>query len=195
MAKTLYVGYGSGALAAVDPANGEVQGHVKLAGHPESFQLERKEPRIFVNVPDAEQIAVVDRNAMKVTATWPVSGAKANYPMALDEAGHRMFVGCRRPAKVLVYDTSSGKETGSFDIVGDTDDMFFDPQRKRLYVAGGEVSSTCWTRANRRRSRAWRASRPPPARAPRFSLRSKGGCTLPCRIGERKEPKSGSTRS
>jgi DNA-binding beta-propeller fold protein YncE len=137
-AKTLYVGYGSGALAAVDPAGGQVKGQVKLAGHPESFQLERAGPRIFVNVPTAEQIAVVDRNAMKVIATWPVSAAKANYPMALDEANHRVFVGCRRPAKVLVYDMTSGKETGSLDIAGDTDDMFFDGQRKRLYVAGGE---------------------------------------------------------
>ena len=137
-AKMLYVGYGGGALAAVDPASGQVKGQVKLAGHPESFQLERTGPRIFVNVPDAQQIAVVDRKAMKVTATWPVSAAKKNYPMALDEASHRLFIGCRRPAKVLVYDLANGTQTGSFDIVGDTDDLFFDAQRKRLYVAGGE---------------------------------------------------------
>jgi DNA-binding beta-propeller fold protein YncE len=136
--KRLYVGYGSGALAAISPADGKVLGNVKLAGHPESFQLERGGPRIFVNVPTAEHIAVVDRNAMKVVATWPVSGAKSNFPMALDEANHRVFVGCRKPAKVLVYDTTSGKEIGAFDIVGDTDDMFYDSQRKRLYVAGGE---------------------------------------------------------
>ena len=137
-AKRLYVGYGSGALAAIDPADGKVMGQAKLAGHPESFQLERTGPRIFVNVPTAEHIAVVDRNAMKVTATWPVSGAKSNFPMALDESNHRLFVGCRKPAKVLVYDTTTGKEIGAFDIVGDTDDMFYDSQRKRLYVAGGE---------------------------------------------------------
>jgi hypothetical protein len=65
-------------------------------------------------------------------------GAKSNFPMALDEASHRLFVGCRRPAKVLVYDTTSGKESGSFDIVGDTDDLFYDAARKRLYVSGGE---------------------------------------------------------
>jgi hypothetical protein len=58
--------------------------------------------------------------------------------MALDESNHRVFVGCRRPAKVLVYDTSAGKEAGSFDIVGDTDDLFYDSSRKRLYVSGGE---------------------------------------------------------
>jgi len=42
-----------------------------------------------------------------------VTGAKANFPMALDEAKHRLFIGCRRPAKVLVYDTTSGKEAES----------------------------------------------------------------------------------
>jgi len=89
-------------------------------------------------LPSADQIAVVDRNALKVIATWPVTSAKANFPMALDEANHRMFVGCRRPAKVLVYDTTTGKEVASFDIVGDTDDLFYDVARKRLYVSGGE---------------------------------------------------------
>jgi len=137
-AKKLYVGYGGGALAAVNAVEGRVLAQVKLAGHPESFQLERAGPRIFVNVPSADHIAVVDRTAMKVIATWPVTGARSNYPMALDEAAHRLFIGCRRPAKVLVYDTTSGKETGAFDIVGDTDDMFYDASRNRLYVSGGE---------------------------------------------------------
>jgi hypothetical protein len=75
---------------------------------------------------------------MKVIATWSVVGAKSNFPLALDEANHRLFVGCRRPAKVLVYDTSTGKAVGSFEIVGDTDDLFYDAARKRLYVSGGE---------------------------------------------------------
>jgi len=136
--KRLYVGYGSGALAVIDATNGRRLGEVKLAGHPESFQLETSGPRIFVNVPDASQIAVVDRNALKVLATWPVAGAASNFPMALDEAGHRLFIGCRRPAKVLVYDSSSGKQAGSFDIVGDTDDIFYDATRKRLFVTGGD---------------------------------------------------------
>src|SRR2546426_4243081 len=137
-AKRLFVGFGGGALAAVNPTDGGVVGEAKLAGHPESFQLERSGSRIFVNVPTAEQIAVVDRGTLKVVATWPVVSAKSNFPMALDEANHRVFVGCRRPAKALVYDTASGKELTSFDIVGDTDDLFYDAARKRLYVSGGE---------------------------------------------------------
>jgi len=137
-ARRLFVGFGGGALAAINPADGKVLGEAKLSGHPESFQLERSGSRVFVNVPDADQIAVVDRAAMKVVAMWPVVSAKSNFPMALDEANHRVFIGCRRPAKVLVYDTMTGKESGSFDIVGDTDDLFYDAARKRLYVSGGE---------------------------------------------------------
>ncbi len=138
VAKRLYVGYGGGAIAAVDPTGAAAVGTVKLAGHPESFQLEREGPRLFVNVPSAGQIAVIDRSAMRVTATWPLSGARSNYPMALDEPNHRVFIGCRHPARVLVYDTQTGQSIGSADIVGDTDDMFLDAKLHRLYVAGGE---------------------------------------------------------
>ena len=135
--RRVYAGFGDGMLAAVDAEGGQVLGKVRLAGHPESFQLERSGPRIFVNVPSAAQVAVIDRQSMKVVATWPVTGAASNYPMALDEPNHRLFIGCRRPAKVLVYDTATGKQAGSFDIVGDTDDLFYDGAKKRLYVTGG----------------------------------------------------------
>jgi DNA-binding beta-propeller fold protein YncE len=137
-AKRVYVGFGSGALAAIDPAAAKVLAEAKLAGHPESFQLERGGSRAFVNVPTAQHVAVVDRGSMKVTATWPVTSAGANYPMALDEPNHRLFIGCRRPAKVLVFDMTTGKQSASFDTVGDTDDLFYDVARKRVYVTGGE---------------------------------------------------------
>ena len=137
-AKRVYVGFGSGALAAIDPAAAKVLAQAKLAGHPESFQLERGGSRAFVNVPTAQHVAVVDRGSMKMTATWPVTSAGANYPMALDEANHRLFIGCRRPAKVLVFDMMTGKQSASFDTVGDTDDLFYDVARKRVYVTGGE---------------------------------------------------------
>jgi hypothetical protein len=67
-----------------------------------------------------------------------VTAAQSNYPMALDEATHRLFIGCRSPAKVLIYDTASGRLLGGVDTVGDTDDLFYDAARRRLYVTGGE---------------------------------------------------------
>jgi YVTN family beta-propeller protein len=133
----VYVGYGNGALAAFDP-DGKPLGEMKLAAHPESFQLESGGSRIFVNVPSAGHVAVVDRDKQTVSTTWRVSAAGANYPMGLDEANRRLFLGCRRPAKLLVYDTGSGNMVTAVDIVGDTDDLFYDEAKKRLYVIGGE---------------------------------------------------------
>jgi DNA-binding beta-propeller fold protein YncE len=140
-ASRIYVGYGSGAsgaIGAIDASDGHQLDNAPVGGHPESFQLETAGHRIFVNVPTAKQIAVIDRRAMKVIATWPVAEASSNFPMALDEAGHRLFIGCRQPAKVLIVDTSSGKVVSAVDIVGDTDDIFWDAARKRLYITGGE---------------------------------------------------------
>jgi YVTN family beta-propeller protein len=134
----LYVGFGMGAIADIDVASKVRVGDIKLAGHPESFQLETKGNRIFVNVPEARQVAVIDRKLGKVEATWPVAKAQANFAMALDEASHRLFIGCRSPAKVLVYDTATGKVPSSFPTVGDTDDLFYDSRVGRLYVCGGE---------------------------------------------------------
>jgi DNA-binding beta-propeller fold protein YncE len=136
--RRVYVGHGNGALTAIEAGTWRVLGSVRLSGHPESFQLESSGPRIFVNVPTANHIAVVDRTAMKVVTTWPSSGAQSNFPMALDEASHLLFVGFRRPAKVLMYDTESGRQAGSIDVCGDTDDLFYDARRQRLYVSCGE---------------------------------------------------------
>jgi DNA-binding beta-propeller fold protein YncE len=164
-AKRLYVGYGEGALASIDATSGAVLGQVRLAGHPESFQLQPTGRRAFVNVPSANQLVVVDRVTMKVIATWPVTSAKANYPLALDEPGQRLFVGCRHPAKVLVCDTSSGKEIATFEIVGDTDDVFFDATRERLYVSGGEGFIDVFdTRPHRHFARIARIATAPGAR-------------------------------
>jgi DNA-binding beta-propeller fold protein YncE len=136
-AKKLYVGYGGGALAVIDPETARKVGEIKLEGHPESFQLERQGRRIFVNVPEAKHVAVIDRQKGTVTATWSIGSATANFPMALDEANHRLFIGCRKPAKVVVLDTQTGKAVASVEVVGDTDDLFYDAANERIYVAGG----------------------------------------------------------
>lgn len=110
----------------------------KLAGHPESFQLGSEASRIFVNVPTAEQIAVVDPAKVAVVATWPLGSLKANFPMVLDEPDHRLFVATRRPARLLVYDEASGSRIAETTIGGDADDLFFDAEHRRIYVICGE---------------------------------------------------------
>jgi len=136
--KRLYVGYGSGALGVVDAVKQEKIGDIKLDAHPESFQLERDGQRIFVNIPEAKQIAVVDREKSTVVAKWPVMETKANFPMAIDHENHRLLVGCREPAKLLVIDMATGKTVVSLPCAGDTDDLFYDVATRRIYVSGGE---------------------------------------------------------
>jgi DNA-binding beta-propeller fold protein YncE len=130
------VGYGDGALGFLD-SNGKKIGEIALDAHPESFQLETTGTRVFVNVPDQKEIQVADLSNNAHIARWPVTSALKNYPMALDEAHHRLLIGCRTPARMLVIDTESGKQTASVDIVGDTDDLFYDAARSRVYVIGG----------------------------------------------------------
>jgi YVTN family beta-propeller protein len=133
----VYVGYGSGALAELD-TEGQKVAEIKLDAHPESFQLEKNSPRIYVNLPKSRKIAVVDRDAHSVVTTWSTGLALANYAMALDEADHRLFVVTRYPARLLVMETESGKIVQSLSAVGDCDDIFFDRARKRIYATGGE---------------------------------------------------------
>lgn len=137
-ARRIYVGYGDGNLGLIDANTEKSIGSIKLAGHPEAFVFEKQGPRIFVNVPTARHVAVIDRVQRKVNATWKTAGALANFPLALDEADHRLFVGCREPARIVVFNTDSGTVVANIAIADDTDDIFYDAQRHRLYaICGG----------------------------------------------------------
>jgi DNA-binding beta-propeller fold protein YncE len=133
----ILVGFGSGGLGLVD-ASGQKVGTMPLSSHPESFQIEESGSRIFVNVPREFAVAVVDRTKHTVIAKWGLDWTFANFPMALDEADKRLFVGCRLPARLVVLNTNSGQVVAKLPVVGDTDDVYFDPTRRFVYVIGGD---------------------------------------------------------
>lgn len=133
----IWVGYGAGGLGSVD-AKGSKLADVPLGAHPESFQLEKTGPRLFVNLPNAKKVAVVDRSKGAVVASWGTGDASANFPMALDEPNKRLFVVCRTPARLVVLNTDSGAIAAALPTVGDSDDIFYDASTRRLYVSGGE---------------------------------------------------------
>jgi DNA-binding beta-propeller fold protein YncE len=139
VAKKIYLGYGDGAIAVIDPVTDKrLPTEYKFEGHPEGFQLETKGPRIFVNVADTKNVQVINRQTGKIT-TWALPpGHSANFPMVLDEASRRVFIGTRKPSRLTVLDMDSGKVVASLPTAGDMDDMFFDADRKRIYIAGGE---------------------------------------------------------
>ena len=142
--KQVIVGYGNGSLGILD-TTGKQLADIRLDAHPESFQLERKGSRVFVNVPKKEHIAVVDRAKRAIVARWSLAGNQANFPMALDENSRRLFVVCRKPARLLVFDIDFGKIVAQLDSVGDSDDVFYDSQRKQIYASGGEGQVLRWS--------------------------------------------------
>jgi hypothetical protein len=110
---------------------------IPLPGHPESFQIGGKPSKMFVNVPTARQIVVIDLEKKSVVDTWKLHATEDNFPMALDEKNNVLFVGCRRPAKLLGLDTQSGHILFELPIDTDPDDIFIDVQLHRIYVSCG----------------------------------------------------------
>ena len=135
--KKLYVGFGSGGIAVVNAPDGKQVGSIKLNAHPEAFQLEKNGSRIFVNVPNSRHVAVIDRDKGEVVARWKTDLAFGNFPMALDEANHRLFVGYRLPSRLVVLNTDSGDVIAKTDISGDCDDLFYDAKRQIVYAICG----------------------------------------------------------
>lgn len=136
-AHRVYVGYGSGAIAMIDTATQAKVGDIPLKEHPESFQFERAGHRVFVNVPDNHEIVVADRATNRAVASWATDSLLANYPLALDEASHRVIAVFRDPSKVGVFGEDDGRLVTSFETCGDSDDVFFDAKRQTLYVICG----------------------------------------------------------
>ena len=138
--KQIFVGFGNGGIGIINAADGKRMASFKLAAHPEAFELENGGRRVFVNVPNAGHVAVIDRDKGEVTATWKTDRARANFPMALDETNHRLFIGCRNPAELVVLNTDSGEVVSTLKISGDPDDVFYDSKRRRLYAICGAGS-------------------------------------------------------
>ena len=135
--KRLYVGFGSGGIGVISAAESKTVGSIKLSAHPEAFELEKNGKRIFVNLPNARHVGVIDREKSTVINEWNTDLAFGNFPMALDEANHRLFVGCRLPSKLVVLNTESGDVVAKIDISGDPDDIFYDSKRYRIYAICG----------------------------------------------------------
>ena len=141
--KRVYCGYGEGAIGVFDAKSYKILDNYELGVHPESFQLEKNGPRIFVNLASISQVAVIDRGTKKIDR-WPLKEAGTNFPMALDEERRRIFIAARRPARLLVLDMDSGKTVASLPGAADTDDMWYDVDRKRIYVPSGEGFMYCY---------------------------------------------------
>lgn len=116
--------------------NHEKNGDIKLSAHPEGFQLDRELNKLYVNVPNANSIEVIDLKSQKINSRWR-NEYNSNFPMTIDLKNHIIFVGYRHPGKLTAIDAKNGNTISAIDLVGDIDDLYFDPGTKKIYASGG----------------------------------------------------------
>jgi len=133
----ILVGYGAGAIATINPATRAKIADFRLPAHPESFQLDRKTNQVFVNVPGAKTIVVLDSVSGQRKANWSAKEGGGNFPMALDEEAQHVIVAYRTPPRLAILSTG-GEGIASHELCGDADDVFVDPKRARIYVSCGQ---------------------------------------------------------
>jgi DNA-binding beta-propeller fold protein YncE len=133
----LYVGVGNtfGSIGIIDVKQDKIINEIPLADFPKQFELDGN--KIYVNLPSKNSIAVIDRTASKVMASWPVVESTENVPMALDKLHHRLFVACE-PGKFIAYNTETGKSVASLSISKNADGIYLDAKRSLIYISCGE---------------------------------------------------------
>lgn len=135
--RKMYVGYGSGGMALIDPVAHKQINNVKLSAHPESFQLDKNNNKLYVNLPDDHSISVIDLKSFTVINNWKINRYRANFPMTLDTANNLVFVGFRHPAVLVGYDGNTGKQVSTNELVGDVDDIFYYANKQEVIASGG----------------------------------------------------------
>ena len=127
-------------ISVVDSVTGKKLEDIKLdTNRLESMALEKSSQRLFVNMATANAIGVVDRQKRALIATWPITAGVENVPMQYDESTHRLFVATRKPSRLVVVNTDTGKEVTSLPTADSVDDLAYDPVLHRLYVPGGNL--------------------------------------------------------
>ncbi len=134
----VYVAHADKMLGVVDAQSYDLRADIKLPDTAEGFQKEAKRPRMYLNAPGANVLAVIDTDKNEVVSTFSPTSATGGVPLALDEANHRVYIGCRKKPMVVALDTESGKEVAAADIGGGVDDLWLDPVRKRLFASCGD---------------------------------------------------------
>jgi DNA-binding beta-propeller fold protein YncE len=136
--RRVLVGYGKGGLAVIDPATRTKAADIRLKAHPEGFQIDETKARVFVNVPNAREVAIVDLAAAGAIGSWATQGLRSNFPMAIDHDAHRVLVVFRSPPALVAFAATDGRVAAKLDTCGDADDVFVDAKRHRVYVSCGE---------------------------------------------------------
>lgn len=139
----LYVGHGGGnsanpaRVAAINTNDFILAANLEVVAHPEALDVDEQGQRVFANIADAGQVAVINAKTNAIEMTWKLKDASDNTPMAYDAEDHMLFIACRKPAVLLVLDANTGKEIDRLPADTGADDLFYDPALHRVYVMAG----------------------------------------------------------
>ena len=144
-------------IAIIDTTSKEHIGDIRVdAANIQAMAIEPGSgpKRMYADLADKNQIAVVDLQKRAVLKTFPTTPeCQGPFASALDSAHHRLFVGCRMypsqsqwwmPGKMIVMNTDTGETIAVFDAVGGADEMYFDPASQRIYLQGYEGIADVW---------------------------------------------------
>jgi DNA-binding beta-propeller fold protein YncE len=125
---------GSGDATVVDPASAKVLATVPIGGSLE-FAASDGQGRLFVNVEDKNEIAVLDTRARKVVKRFPLEGCDGPTGIVVDPRANEILSACGNG--VAIVSRPDGTRIASLTIGRGADGAAFDPVRKVVLVPAG----------------------------------------------------------
>jgi YVTN family beta-propeller protein len=125
---------GDGNISVVDPASAKVVATVPVGGSLE-FGAADGHAKLYVNVEDKNEVAVVDTRARKVLRREPLPGCDCPTGIAFDPATRETLSACANGVAVVL--SATGKPVASLTIGKRPDGAAFDPRRHVALVPSG----------------------------------------------------------
>jgi DNA-binding beta-propeller fold protein YncE len=138
-----YMFNGRGQSATViDAKAGKEVATIPLGGKPEFAQADPKAGRVFNNIEDKNEVAVIDTKTHTVVTNWPIAPNEEASGMAIDLKNHRLFLGCGGSKTMVMMDSTSGKVITSVPIGQGVDANAFDPGTGFAFASCGDGTTT-----------------------------------------------------
>ncbi len=138
-----YMFNGRGQSATViDAKAGKVVATIPLGGKPEFAQADSKAGRVYDNLEDKSEVAVIDTKTHTVVTNWPIAPGEEASGMAIDLKNHRLFLGCGGSKAMVMMDSTSGKVITSVPIGQGVDANAFDPGTGFAFASCGDGTTT-----------------------------------------------------
>lgn len=138
--KEVYAFNASGSATVVD-LNGKVVATIALGGKPEAGVSDPGAGRVYVNIEDKNEIAVIDVATHGIAARWPIAPGEEAAGLAIDRKNHRLFIGAHNKL-MLMMDSTSGAMVGQVPIGANVDATWFDPDTRYAFSSCGDGTTT-----------------------------------------------------